>query len=59
MGNEILYQDERTDGISSPTSLCNPSSSLTPYYTLSGRRIPSLPTQKGIYIKDGRKMMIK
>ena len=28
-------------------------------YTLSGRRIPSLPTQKGIYIKDGRKVLIK
>lgn len=59
VGNEILYQDERTDGISSPTSLCNPSSSLTPWYTLSGHRLPSLPTQKGIYIKDGRKVLIK
>jgi len=28
-------------------------------YTLSGRRLPTLPTQKGIYIKDGRKVLIK
>ena len=33
--------------------------SLTPYYTLSGRHLPSLPTRKGIYIKDGRKVLIK
>ena len=29
------------------------------FLDLSGRRLPSLPTQKGIYIKDGRKVMIK
>ena len=29
------------------------------YLDLSGRRLPSLPTQKGIYIKDGRKVLIK
>jgi len=28
-------------------------------YTLSGRRLPALPTQKGIYIKDERKVLIK
>jgi len=29
------------------------------FLDLSGRRLPSLPTQKGIYIKDGRKVMVK
>ena len=28
-------------------------------FDLSGRRLPTLPTQKGIYIKDGRKVLIK
>ena len=29
------------------------------FLDLSGRRFPTLPTRKGIYIKDGRKVMIK
>ena len=29
------------------------------FLDLSGRRLPSLPTRKGIYIKDGRKVLIK
>ena len=29
------------------------------FHDLSGRRLPSLPTRKGIYIKDGRKVLIK
>ena len=28
-------------------------------FDLSGRRIPALPARRGIYIKDGRKVMIK
>ena len=29
------------------------------FLDLSGRHLPSLPTRKGIYIKDGRKVLIK
>jgi len=29
------------------------------FLDLSGRRLPSLPIRKGIYIKDGRKVLIK
>ncbi|MBR0242993.1 MAG: leucine-rich repeat domain-containing protein [Bacteroidaceae bacterium] len=29
------------------------------FLDLSGRRLPTLPTRKGIYIKDGRKVLIK
>jgi hypothetical protein len=39
------------------TSRLQPSSPN--YFSLSGRSLPSLPTQKGIYIKDGRKVLIK
>ena len=39
------------------TSRLQPSS--PGYFSLSGRHLPSLPTQKGIYIKDGRKVLIK
>ena len=53
-----MFQAETTS-ITSPTLLRPNPSSLTSYYTLSGRRLPSLPTQKGIYIKDGRKVLIK
>ena len=43
------------------TSVTAPSdkSSNSKFLDLSGRRLPSLPTQKGIYIKDGRKVLIK
>ena len=34
-------------------------SSLTPWYTLSGRRITTTPTRPGLCIKDGRKVLIK
>ena len=29
------------------------------YYTLDGRRLPTMPTQKGIYIQNGKKIIIK
>ena len=50
-------KDFRTDGVTFPASTATTQSS--PWYTLSGRHLPSLPTQKGIYIKDGRKVLIK
>ena len=29
------------------------------WYTLDGRKLQGKPTQRGIYIKDGKKMLIK
>ena len=29
------------------------------WYTLDGRQLPTMPTRKGIYIKDGKKVVIK
>lgn len=31
----------------------------TAWYTLDGRQLPAAPTSKGIYIKDGKKVVIK
>ena len=59
VGNEILYQDERTDNISTPSSLDSGSSPLTPWYTLSGHRLSSPPNRKGVYIREGKKVLIK
>jgi len=49
-----------------PTSITSPSNKSVNrksvnrnFLDLSGRRFPSLPTRKGIYIKDGRKVLIK
>ena len=50
-------KDFRTDGVAVPASTTTTQSS--PWYTLSGRRFPTLPSRKGIYIKDGRKVLIK
>ena len=47
-----------TDGIDDERN-AHSSALLTPWYTLSGRHLPALPTQKGIYIKDGRQVLIK
>ena len=66
VGNRLLYRrgDFQPAGIHYSTpSLSNKSedskSVNSKWYTLSGRRLPSLPTRKGIYIKDGRKVLIK
>ena len=31
----------------------------SPWYTLDGRRLQAAPTQKGIYIKNGKTIVIK
>ena len=46
-------------GVVDAIALPSPELSYSNFLDLSGRRLPSLPTQKGIYIKDGRKVMIK
>jgi hypothetical protein len=33
--------------------------SQSSWYTLDGRQLPTTPTKKGIYIKDGKKVIIK
>lgn len=51
------FGDEETTGIISVTAGQRSTDDAT--YTLDGRRITGLPTQKGMYIQNGRKVIIK
>ena len=42
-----------------PTTLNSKPSTHNFWYDLSGHRLNSLPTQKGIYIRDGKKVVVK
>ena len=68
--DEMLYYDELAErwNIPLPTSITAPHSdtfsenrslSLAPWTDLSGRHLSSPPSRPGLYIKDGRKVMIK
>ena len=69
LGDEVLYANKDLAEfyhIPLPTSVTSPSdksvnckSVNSNFLDLSGRRLPTLPTRKGIYIKDGRKVLIK
>ena len=49
---------ENTTAISAPES--HASTELSgDYYTLDGRKLQGKPTQKGIYVRNGRKIIIK
>jgi len=52
-----LNFDDETTGLSSIHSLNSEGSSY--WYTLDGRKLSGKPTQKGIYINNGIKRVIK
>lgn len=52
----ILFTNCETDGIEAITH--HPSLN-TQYYTLDGRMLQGEPTQKGVYIQNGKKIIIK
>ena len=54
----LNFGDSETTGILSTTNLTNYTNSDT-WYDLSGRRLNGKPTQKGLYINNGRKVVIK
>ena len=51
-------EDNETTGILSTTNLTNDTNSDA-WYDLSGRKLSSKPTQKGLYIHGGNKVVIK
>ena len=51
-------EDDEATGIFSTTNLTNYTNSDT-WYDLSGRRLSGKPTRPGIYIENGRKLVIK
>lgn len=52
-----LGSDNKTTGIA-PRRIVN-TNIQSSWYTLDGRQLPAQPTKKGIYIKDGKKLVIK
>ena len=42
-----------------PTALNSNPSTLNSWYDLSGRQLTTPPTQKGVYIREGRKVLVK
>lgn len=59
VNGEILYQTGGQNNITSPSSPSTSNPSTHPWADLSGRRLTTPPTRPGVYIKDGRKVMIK
>lgn len=56
-GFYALGGDDDTTGIDARRIVT--SSQQSAWYTLDGRRLDTMPTRKGIYIKDGKKIIIK
>ena len=64
MNNDIIFYNEYWAeywNIPVPTSIAAPrsDSTISSWHTLSGHRLSSPPSRPGLYIKDGRKVMIK
>ena len=59
---KLNFGEGETNGIDLITPGTNPSnrsSATSSWYTLGGRRLTGQPTQQGLYITNGRKVMIK
>ena len=54
----LNFGEGETTGILSTTNLTNDTNSDA-WYDLSGRRLSSKPTQSGLYLNNGRKVVIK
>ena len=57
-GIGLAFEDEETTGISLIPSL-SPEGESSGYYTLDGRKLEGKPTQKGVYIMNGKKIVIR
>ena len=58
-GTNISMTFDGTTGIVSLTSSPSPEGEGSGYYMLDGRRIDGMPTQKGVYIVNGKKIVIR
>lgn len=59
----LNFEDDEATQVEHPSfSTLNPSSFTlhpsSPWHTLDGRRLPGRPTAKGIYVKDGKRVVI-
>ena len=55
----LNFDDDHTTGINSTTNLTNYTNSAGAWFDLSGRKLNAKPTHKGVYINNGRKVVIK
>lgn len=55
----MVFKDSETTGIDSPSPILHSQSSIlnSGWYTLDGRKLNGKPTQKGIYIYNGKKIL--
>jgi len=51
--------NENTTGMGSLTPAPSPKGEGSDYYTLDGRKLSGEPSAKGIYVKNGRKVVVK
>ena len=54
----LEFEDEETTGISEEV-IVNSEESADEWYTLDGRKLEKRPTQKGVYIMNGKKQVIR
>ena len=54
----LNFGDDEATGIIT-TNFTNSTNSGNAWYTLDGRRLDGQPTQRGIYINNGKKVVIK
>ena len=58
MNSFVINFDDETTGISL-TPAPSPRGEGSEYYTLDGRKLSGKPTKKGMYIVNGRKVVIR
>ena len=54
-----FLRDKTTSGIGNIRDERGDKSQTASWHTLDGRRLTTAPVQKGIYLKDGRKVVVK
>ena len=60
LGFDISFDDEETTSLSEELSVESEEfATAAEWYDLSGRRLPQKPTLRGIYINNGKKVVIK
>ena len=55
----IGFGGEGTTGISEEVRVKSEEFATAPYYDLNGRKLQGKPTQKGVYIQNGKKVVVK
>ena len=59
INNFVLNFGDETNGIEEISNLKPQTSNPTSWFTLDGRKLSGKPTQKGIYVNNGRKVVLK